>query len=402
MRVWHNQINAALHEADVQIDGDQAWDIQLRDERFYRRIARRGVTGFADAYVDGWWECEAIDQLYDRLLSADLSRRLWMCPAVMSSYLSERLFNTQRPLGALRNSRSHYNLGNDLFRAMLDERMTYSCGYWQSGAPSLDAAQTHKLELICRKLALTPGMRVLDIGCGWGSFIQYAASHYGCQCVGITLSEQQEEEARQRCVGLPVEVRMQDYREVDERFDRVVSVGMFEHVGPKNYAAYMCAVRRCLEPDGLCLLHFFATQRPWPNVKDTELYWIQQRVFPGLVVPALSQVAQAMADRFVLEDLQNFGADYDPTLLAWWRNFEHGWPRLEAHYGPRFYRLWKHYLLSCAGAFRSRKYQLWQLVLSPRGVRGGYDRTLAHVEVVRRSGGARLMNQDAATRHTRF
>jgi len=359
-------------KAGILLDGTRPWDMRVTDRRVFGRVLTGGPVGLGDAYVDGWWECDALDQWFDRCLRADLPKAGAWHPGVIGRCLRERLVNLQSPRRAGRNVRAHYNLGNDLFEAMLDPRMVYSCGYW-ARTHSLAQAQEAKLDLICRKLGLASGMRVLDIGCGWGGLAEYAASHYGCDVVGITMSPQQAEWARRRCEGLAVDIRLQDYREVDERFDRVVSVGMFEHVGQKNHRSYMNSVRRCLGAEGLCLLHFFATQRPWPNRLDSEVIWVARHIFPGMVVPTLGQVGRALEDsRFVVEDLQNFGADYDPTLMAWFDNFDRNWPKLRESYGERFYRMWKYYLRTCAGAFRSRKYQVWQMVLSPAGVPGGY------------------------------
>lgn len=361
----------ALAEAGIGFNGSRAWDVHVQDERLAWRTARQGFVGFADAYVDGWWECDALDQLYERLLSADLLRAFRWHPGVLASVLYERLLNLQRLPASTRNARHHYDRGNDLFEAMLDRRMTYSCAVWED-AETLDEAQEAKLDLICRKLALRSGQRVLDIGCGWGSFAGYAAEHYGCHVIGITVSPEQVDYAKRRYADLPVEIRLQDYRDVNEPFDRVVSIGMFEHVGPRNYRTFMNCAARCLKRDGLCLLHFFATQRSWPNRYDSEVLWIKKHIFPGLVVPSLKQVGAALDGTFVTEDLDNIGANYDPTLMAWFDRFDHAWPTLRARYGDRFYRLWKHYLLSCAGAFRARKYQVWQIALCPTGVPGGY------------------------------
>jgi len=360
-----------LESADVVVHGGRPWDPVVVNDRLYRRVATRGLTGLGDAYVDGWWECEALDQMFERCLRADLPARLRFTWPVLRRYALERLFNLQKPASARRNAGSHYNRGNDLFERMLDRRLVYSCGFWE-GASTLDEAQENKLELICQKLGLRPGMRVLDIGCGWGGFAGYAAERYGCEVVGITVSQEQVTYASARYASLPVDFRLCDYREMDEPFDRVVSIGMFEHVGPKNYAAYMRVVRRCLRDNGLCLLHFFATQRPWPNLLDSEVVWVSKHVFPGFVVPTLGQVGGVVDRRFVTEDLHNFGADYYPTLMAWFDNFDRRWPELRERYSERFYRMWKYYLMLSAAAFRSRKYQLWQLVLSKHGVPGGY------------------------------
>ncbi|MGP1666004.1 MAG: cyclopropane fatty acyl phospholipid synthase, partial [Rhodanobacter sp.] len=249
----------------------------------------------------------------------------------------------------------------------LGQRLVYSCGYWAQ-TDNLDDAQAAKLDLVCRKLQLKPGQRVLDIGCGWGEALKYAAEHYGVSGVGITVSQQQAEFARKLCRGLPIEIRLQDYREIDERFDAVYSIGMFEHVGGKNYHAYFEAVQRCLKRDGLSLLHCIGSNSE-PAQPDP---WIEKYIFPNSMIPAASQVTNALQDRFVVEDWHNFGADYDRTLTAWSANIEAAWTTLPAHYDERFRRMWRYYLAASIAIFRSRRDQLWQLTLSPRGVPGGY------------------------------
>jgi len=362
----------ALVVAGVEANGPHPWDIQIYDADVFARVRLDGLTGLGDAYVDGLWDCESLDQFFARALGADLGRGLWLSRDVLLTYLIERVSNLQTMARSRRNVERHYNLGNDLFKAMLDPLMVYSCGYWRH-ADDLAVAQLAKLDLVCRKVGMRPGMRVLDIGCGWGGLAKFAAERYGVSVVGITLSQEQLAYGREACRGLPVDLRLCDYRAVSETFDRAVSIGMFEHVGPKNYGSYMRAVERCLTPDGLALLHFFASRESFPNTSSSEVNWITKHIFPGMVVPSLKQVGAAIDGLFVLEDLHNFGADYDPTLMAWHENFDRAWPSLKGVYGDRFYRMWKYYLLMAAGAFRARKYQLWQLVLSRRGVPDGYQ-----------------------------
>jgi cyclopropane-fatty-acyl-phospholipid synthase len=262
----------------------------------------------------------------------------------------------------------HYDIGNDLYEHMLDKRMVYSCGYWKN-ATHLDEAQEAKLDLVCRKLGLKSGDRVLDIGCGWGSFAQFAACRYGAHVTGVTVSKEQVQFAREQVKGLPVEIRLEDYRDTRGQFDHIVSLGMFEHVGPKNYGAYMGRVHALLRDGGLFLLHTIGAHH---SVWHTDP-WIHTYIFPNGVLPSVAQVGSAIDRLFVLEDWHNFGADYDKTLMAWYANFERGWEDLAAHYGPRFFRMWRYYLLSCAGSFRARHNQLWQIVLSKRGTSGGYQ-----------------------------
>ena len=242
---------------------------------------------------------------------------------------------------------------------MLDRRMIYSCGYW-STADNLDDAQVGKLDLIARKLMLEPGMRVLDIGCGWGGAAHYLATQYRVEVVGITISREQLELGQQVCAGLPIELRLQDYRQLDERFDRIYSIGMFEHVGFKNYRTYMKVVRRCLAEDGLFVLHTIGGNRTAPNLDP----WVGRYIFPNGCLPSANQVTRAMEGILTIEDWHNFGPDYERTLMAWYDKFESAWPKLREQYDHRFHRAWRYYLLSCAGSFRSRANQLWQIVCS--------------------------------------
>ena len=358
-----------LAVADVRLGGDRPWDVRVLDRRALGLVGSRGVLGVGEAYVEGWWECDAPDEMFSRCLRADLPRRLPMSAAGIAFYLRHRYTNPQTARRSGRDVRGHYDRGNDLFAAMLDERMVYTCAYWSGGATTLAEAQEAKLDLVCRKLGLRAGQRVLDIGCGWGGFAKFAAERYGASVVGVTLSPEQVALGREACAGLPVELRLADYRTVDERFDHVVSLGMFEHVGRKNHATFMRVARRCLADDGLFLLHTFGARR---NTADPELLWLGRYIFPGGAVPSMKQIGAAIDGEWVVEDVHNFGADYDPTLMAWFDNFDRAWPSLRGHYDERFYRTWKLYLLFAAGMFRSRNYPVWHFVLSPRGVRGGY------------------------------
>lgn len=358
-----------LAKADIRINGTRPWDIQLKAPDVFDRALAQGNLGLGEAYMDGDWDAEQLDGFFCRLLRADLEQEINPRKLIFHA-LRARWLNLQNGSRAWEVGKIHYDLGNDFYAAMLDSRMTYTCGYWKSAA-NLEQAQAAKLDLVCRKLELEPGMRVLDIGCGWGSFMAYAAEHYGVECVGATISQEQAAYGQRLMKqGLPVRFLLQDYRELEQSFDRIVSLGMFEHVGWKNYDMYMQVAHRCLKENGLFLLHTIGK-----NVHGTEPDpWIDRYIFPNGDVPALSQLGRALEGRFVIEDLHNFGADYDKTLMAWHRNFETAWPHFEECYGQRFRRTWRYYLLSCAGAFRARNIQLWQLVLSKRGVLGGYQR----------------------------
>jgi cyclopropane-fatty-acyl-phospholipid synthase len=366
-------VSRLFEDAGIAIDGSRPWDIQVLDRRFWRRLALHGSMGFGEAYMDGWWECEAIDELVHRLLVAhrEANREPWLMR--LAGSLVAQVANLQRLSRAFQVGQAHYDIGNGLYRRMLGEHMVYSCAYWEAGAGNLRQAQEAKLDLACRKLGLEPGMRVLDIGCGWGSFCDHAARQYGVELVGLTVSREQVEWGRKRCEGLPVEIRFQDYRECTGVFDRIVSIGMFEHVGPKNYAAFMDMARRCLDPEGLFLLHTIGSNISYTNPRS----WITRYIFPNGHIPSIAQVGKSVENRFVVEDLHNFGVNYDHTLMAWESNFRNGWAEIRKEsdrYDERFYRMWRYYLLGCAGSFRARHNQLWQWVLSPDGLTGGYRR----------------------------
>lgn len=359
----------ALALADIQINGDRPWDLIIKDRRTIKRSLAYGNLGLGESYMAGWVDIPAIDQFIDRVLRARLDERVGHSVHVKAHALMARVFNHQSPVRAWQVGQRHYDLSNDFYQDMLDRRMTYTCGFWEQ-AHTLDEAQEAKLDLICRKLELKPGERVLDIGCGWGSFMRFAAERYGVECVGLTISKEQAKLGQALCAGLPVTFRLQDYRDTDESFDKIVSIGMFEHVGHKNYATYMDVVRRCLKPDGLFLLHTIASS----DVNPTPDEWIDKYIFPNGEIPSFSQIMDAVTGRFVVEDMHNFGADYDRTLMAWHDNFSRVWPKYAQKFGATFERMWRYYLLSCAGTFRARRTHLLQLVLSPAGVVGGYHR----------------------------
>lgn len=359
-------------DAGVTINGDAPWDIRILDERVYQLVLTKGSLGFGEAYMDGMWECERLDQLFHRLLSARVEEKIdnWSQLRLLGEILRHSLFNLQSSRRAFQVGEQHYDIGNDVFEAMLDPTMSYSCAYWHNAAGLRDA-QLKKLDMICRKLELKPGERMLEIGCGWGGLARYAAEHYGVEVVGITISKEQQKLARARCEGLPVSIELMDYRDLTEQYDKIVSVGMFEHVGPKNYAVYFDTAHRALKDDGLFLLHTIGNSVTSPKTDA----WIDKYIFPNGKLPSAKEIASTLESRFLIEDWHNFGQDYDHTLMAWWENFDTAWPFLEAKYGKRFYRMWKYYLMSCAGFFRSRQGQLWQLVLS-KPERGGDYRSV--------------------------
>jgi len=362
---WYRIIQEMLRNADIEINGTRPWDIKITNPDFFKRVLQEGSLGLGESYMDGWWECERLDMFFHRVLLAKLDQQLPHHFKDTLRVAAARLTNLQSRKRAWIVGKEHYDLGNDLFSLMLDPFMQYSCGYWKE-AQTLEQAQQAKLKMICDKLKLEPGMSLLDIGCGWGGLAEFAARNYGVSVYGVTISAEQQKLAQQRCEGLDVTILLQDYRDLNQQYDRIVSVGMFEHVGPKNYATYFEVVNRNLKPDGIFLLHTIGA-----NTTDEKVDpWINKYIFPNGCLPSVRHIADAQEPYFVMEDWHNFGQDYDTTLMAWHQRFLAGWPELAEKYGERFKRMFVYYLNACAGAFRARDIQLWQVVFT-HGVEGG-------------------------------
>lgn len=359
MNSYKKAIEELISETGIRINGNKPFDIQVYNENFYKRVLKNGSLGLGESYMEGWWECEDLDVFFYKIFSQELENKVQKNWNFISLVLKAKLFNLQTKSKSLDAIAHHYDIGNNLYEKMLDPLMMYSCGYWE-GVTNLAEAQEQKLKLICEKLKLKPGQRVLDIGCGWGGFAFYAAKNYKVNVVGITISEEQRQVAIERCEGLNVEIRFQDYRNIDEKFDRIVSIGMLEHVGHKNYDEFMAVVHKNLTDTGICLLHFIAGNKTDLNTDP----WIHKYIFPSGLIPSLAQIGKAMENKLLLEDLHNIGVHYDYTLMAWQKNFKESWESLKDQYDETFYRMWLFYLASSAASFRSRRLNLWQLVLT--------------------------------------
>ena len=278
-----------IANADIKINGERPWDIKVNDERFYRAILRGGSLAFGESYMAGWWDCSAIDELIHKIFAHDLVSKVRFTPANVALYLSAVVGNFGRKTKAFEVGEKHYDTGNDLFERMLDKRLTYTCGYWQN-AKNLDAAQEAKLDLVCRKLGLRSGQTVLDIGCGWGSFAKFAAEKYGAHVTGVTVSKEQVELGKKLCKGLPVEFILQDYRDIQGSFDHIVSLGMFEHVGYKNYPEYFRVAHEHLKDGGLFLLHTIGGNYSRTHTDP----WIHKYIFPNGMLPSIAQIGKAI------------------------------------------------------------------------------------------------------------
>lgn len=354
--------------ADVQFNGSRPWDIKVLNENFYQRHIADGSLGLGESYMDGWWDCDRLDQFCTKILRAGLNNKINLKSIkLILNILSSKIFNLQSKARAFEVAEKHYDLGNDLYSLMLDKYMMYTCGYWKN-AKNLEEAQEAKLDLICKKLHLKSGERVLDTGCGWGGFARFAAQNYGVSVIGVTVSKEQVKLGNELCKGLPIEIRLQDYRDLNEKFDHIASIGIMEHVGFKNHNTYFKMIDRCLKDDGLLLVHTITSINNVPSDP-----WATKYIFPNGEAPSFAQLAKVAQGRLVIEDWHNFGADYDPTLMAWYENFNNSWHKISDKYGERFYRMWKYYLLMAAGLFRSRHAQLTQVLYSKNGIMGGYQ-----------------------------
>lgn len=361
--VAERTVRALLEAADIRVGGNRRHDIRVHDSSFYPRVLRDGRLGLGESYVEGQWDTDALEDLTARLIWAGVRLPLRSWRGALHE-AAARMWNLQSTVRARRSVQRHYDIGNDLYEAMLGETLAYTCAYWK-WAGDLDEAQRAKLDLVCRKLNLTPGMRVLELGCGWGTFARHAAATYGVHVTGYTVSREQVVLGKELCRGLPVELHLADYRAARGRYDAVVSIGLLEHVGPKNHRVYMETVDRCLKPGGVAFIHTIGSNRRQVLIDA----WFHRYVFPNAAIPSLAQIGEAMDGLFVPEDVHNIGPHYERTLIAWARNFESAWPSLRVRYGERFRRIWRYYLLSSAGAFRARFLQLYQIVMTRPGTR---------------------------------
>ncbi|RWS17405.1 cyclopropane-fatty-acyl-phospholipid synthase-like protein [Dinothrombium tinctorium] len=370
-------VKKILEKHDIRIGNDRPMDIKINDERVYDAVVYHRVLGLGESYMKGWWDCDQLDEFSYRMClrrGRVFQNALWRFIIKLNIKLYNYLvfdfdlLNLQSKSKSFEVGEKHYDRGNELFSAFLDPTLNYSCGYWRN-ASNLNQAQIDKMELISRKLKLKPGMKVLDIGCGWGGLCKYMAENYKVSVVGCTVSLEQATYAKKLCSDFDIDIRLVDYRDINEKFDRIVSVGMFEHVGEKNYRVFFEVVNRCLVDDGIFLLHTIGINDPRVPLTDA---FAHKYIFPNGILPYYRHITKYTEGLFVIEDWQNFGDDYSKTLMAWHSNFEKAWPSLKSKYGEEFYRMWRFYLLTASGAFRARRLHLWQVVFSKNGLLGGY------------------------------
>jgi cyclopropane-fatty-acyl-phospholipid synthase len=347
--------------ADIKIGGSRPWDITVHDEGVFKRFVLDGALGLGESYVAGQWDCQRLDLFFEHLLRAFLDRKSKTTLAHVVTASLNVVKNLQNKARAFQVGEAHYDLSNEFYEAMLDSRMIYTCAFW-NGTDNLDAAQESKLRMVCQKLGIESGHEVLDIGCGWGGLARYAAEEYGAHVTGVTVSKSQADYAVENCAGLPVDILYKDYRDVEGKFDRIISLGMFEHVGWRNYRTYMEIVDSLLADNGLFLLQTVGHRHTTVGADP----WVTKHIFINSSIPSIKQIGNSIEDLLIMEDWHNFGPDYAKTLRAWHRNFTDHWPSFEEEHGEDFFRTWEYYLLSFVGAFDARFMQLWQIVFSKR------------------------------------
>ena len=364
MPTYATLLEDMLADIGIRINGDSPWDIRVNDERTYVQVLRNKNLGLGEAYMEGWWDCQQLDEFICRILKAGLDTQVKGRQLLRLKSLWALIFNLQSKLRSRIVAKQHYNLDNELFTAMLDQYVQYSCAYFDK-TDDLNQAQLRKMELICRKLNISREDNVLDVGCGWGGLARYMAEHYNCRITAINIAEEQISYSRELCKNLPVEIKPLDYRDLTGSYDKIVSIGMLEHVGPKNYKTFMKAVHRCLKDDGVFLLQTIGSNET--GVSDDP--WISKYIFPNGKLPSIAQIGKAIEGLFVMEDWHNLAEHYEKTLLAWHKNFDKAWLHLKSKHDEKFRRMFEYYLLSCAGSFRARHIQLWQIVFTKYGTK---------------------------------
>lgn len=373
MRRSEKKVREIFALAEVEIDGDEPHDPKIHNQNFYRRFLSDGRLALGESYMDGWWDCENMYEMFCRLYRArERIKDTLTSPAALLITLREKLL----PYGSKTRSKNigkhHYDIGNELYKRMLDPYMVYSCGLWEDGAENLAEAQQFKLKRICEKLKIQPGHHILEIGCGWGSFARYATENYkDIKVTGLSVSQEQINLGVELCTGLPVELLYKDYRDHHGIYPRIVSIAMFEAVGKKYFREYFKKVHELLDREGIFFMHTIGF-----NTSDYTSPWMQKYIFPGAYLPSMTHLAKATEGLFVIEHVENIGPSYAPTLNAWHSNFIENWSEIHEldpqRYDERFKRMWTYYLLQSAATFTTRIVPVWQIVMRKPDASGSY------------------------------
>jgi cyclopropane-fatty-acyl-phospholipid synthase len=370
----YDVLSKLLAAADVQINGTRPWDMQVHNESTYARILKDGDLGAGESYMEGWWDCQQLGVMIEKVLRADVMSKVQLSLVDKAKAVWSMLTGSKSTGSSKEQLCYHYDIGNDLYKAMLDPYMQYTCGFWRNGATTLEQAQLDKLDMICKKVNARQGCKWLDLGCGFSGLMKYATEKYSTVCTGYNLSTDQMGYGRDvLCAGLPITFVEGDFCKTlasvkDGKFDVVTNVGSIEHCGVNRYREFMQNAYNCIADDGV-----FLTQSILSGSKDTQysfLAFLNKYIFPGGVSPTLTQLSQAMEGLFVIEDVHNFGEDYAKTLAAWHANLTQAWASLSANnpkYTTKFKRMFDFYLLCCAGTFRARGLNLLQIVATKVG-----------------------------------
>ena len=368
MKTAKTIITELFKSVGITVNGTKPFDITVHNDAFYKQVLADGSLGLGESYMAGHWDCKHLDQFFDVLCQSGIQKSKHAKTDLLGPFLISKFTNMQDKKKSLNVAEEHYNLGNDFYENMLDKHMQYTCAYWDN-AKNLQEAQDNKLDLVCRKIGLKKGDTVLELGSGWGGFARFAANNYGAKVTCYNISKEQVAYAIKHNKGLPIQTNQKDYRDATGVFDHVVSIGLMEHVGHKNFDAFFNQVQKHLRPNGLFLLHTIGAN---VGARSTEP-WIAKYIFQGGYLPSLVQLTEASEGKFILEDVHVMGASYDKTLMSWYEQYKQNWTKYEMKYPKHFERMWDYYLLSCVGSFRARNITLWQFVFSPKGVRGGYE-----------------------------
>lgn len=374
----------------VEVGGipDTMWNhIEILDKSAWTDIITKGNLGIAEAYMHNKLKVDPLPFFISVLNDTSIGTRrkegtdylgMVMQAVALPTDLMGLLTNQQTRELSSRVTKQHYDAGNDLYEKMLGPSMSYTCAYWKD-AKNLDEAQFNKMDLIRRKLELQPGMKVAELGMGWGTAANHMHKYGNVDVTGVSLSEQQVKWAQENLAKEGLRFIWSDYRDHCEdpkhmhTYDRVYSIGMLEHVGYKNYAPFFKCIKALLKPDGLAVVHSIGE----PDFVSASDPFLDKYIFPGAVIPAMSTITAGFENDFILEDWQNFGFDYSLTLAAWNENANVFFKENPDKYTPEFQRMWEYYLKMCEALFVTRINQLWHFVLSPRpATRQRIDRQL--------------------------
>lgn len=365
--LFEKKAKQILRQSGINLNGNRPWDIQVNDPTVFREVILKGSLGFGDSYAAEKWDVKQIDTMFEKLLLSNTKHSLNVIDVLQS--IQSAIINTQAGKRAFQVGHKHYDIGNEMYSFMLGESMGYSCGMYANDTDTLTVAQYNKFDSLCRKLQLRPGMKVLEIGAGWGTFARHAAKNYGVEVVGLTVSKEQKAFAEERCKGLPVKFLLVDYQKLSKRynnyFDRVVSIEMIEAVGKKNFRKYFEIIEASLKADGLFGLQAII------GTGEVDSF-ISTRIFPNGRLPSPQDIVNKTKNLLQIKHWESFGTDYDKTLLAWESNFRKNWNKIsqltdtsgEFLYDTKFYRMWRYYLLCCAATFRIGFNDVAQIIMS--------------------------------------